>query len=170
MRFDVDARPAEIAALLRRLTEIPGAATWRKRETDFKRQVHDNPLIEGYLDSHFVIERAMIYVQHYKANTGGRIPEITSTSAVGLGALYSFAGLIVRVFPKLPARQQDVLRGRVVGALKDNVGLSPLAFEMRTVAHLMARGFDVEFHDLFEGGGYDFLAKNAEIECEVEYK
>lgn len=170
MRFHVDARPAELAAFLHRLTEIPGAAAWRKRETDFERQTHDNPLIGGYLDSHFPIERAMTYVRLYKANTGGRIPGITSTSAVDLGALYSFAGLIARVFPKLPAREQDLLKSKVAGALKDDIGLSPLAFEMRTVAHLMAKGFDVEFHDLFEGGGYDFLAKNAEIECEVECK
>ena len=26
---------------------------------------HDNPLINGYLDSHFPLERAMIYVRHY---------------------------------------------------------------------------------------------------------
>ena len=41
---------------------------------------------------------------------------------------------------------------------------------MRTVAHLMARGFDVEFHDLCKGGGYDFLAKDGEIIIEVECK
>jgi hypothetical protein len=112
----------------------------------------------------------MMYVRHYKATTGGRIPGITSTSAVDLGALYSFAGLIARVFPKLPAREQGLLKSKVAGALKDHIGLSPLAFEMRTVAHLMARSFDVEFHDLFEGGGYDFLARKGEIECEVECK
>jgi len=56
------------------------------------------------------------------------------------------------------------------GALKDNVGLSPLAFEMRTVAHLMASGFDVEFHDLCEGRGFDFLAKSGDITFEVECK
>jgi hypothetical protein len=78
--------------------------------------------------------------------------------------------LTARVFPKLPAHGQNVLKGRIAGALKDKVGLSPLAFEMRTVAHLMARGFDVEFHDLCEGGGYDFLAKDGEIALEVECK
>jgi hypothetical protein len=50
------------------------------------------------------------------------------------------------------------------GALDDEVGLSPLAFEMRTVAHFVAAGFDVEFHDLCEGGGFDFLVRKAEIQ------
>jgi hypothetical protein len=169
MHFNVDARPAEIPALLRRFTQIAGAAAWQKRETDFELQIRDNPLIDGYLDSHFPLERAMVYVRHYNSNTG-RIPEINSAPHADLGALYSFVALIARVFPKLPAHGQNVLRGRISGALKDNVGLSPLAFEMRTVAHLMARGFDVEFHDLCEGGGYDFLAKDGEIALEVECK
>jgi hypothetical protein len=112
----------------------------------------------------------MIYVRHYNRNTGGRIPEINSTSAVDLGALYSFVGITARVFSRLPTHGQYELKSRLAGALKDNVGLSPLGFEMRTVAHLMARGFDVEFHDLCEGGGYDFLAKDKEIAFEVECK
>ena len=169
MHFNVDARPAEIPALLRRFTEIAGAAAWQKRETDFERQTHDNPLIDRYLNSHFPLERAMIYVQHYKRNTG-RIPGINATPLADLGALYSFVALTARVFAKLPARGQHILRSRIGGALKDNIGLSPLAFEMRTVAHLMARGFGVEFHDLCEGGGYDFLAKDGEIAVEVECK
>jgi hypothetical protein len=63
MHFNVDARPAEIPPLLRRFTEIAGAAAWKKRETDFERQIGDNPLIDGYLNSHFPLERAMIYVR-----------------------------------------------------------------------------------------------------------
>jgi hypothetical protein len=56
------------------------------------------------------------------------------------------------------------------GALDDEVGLSPIVFEMRTVAHFMAAGFDVEFRDLCEGGGCDFLVRKAEVEIEVECK
>jgi hypothetical protein len=41
---------------------------------------------------------------------------------------------------------------------------------MRTVAHFVASGFDVEFHDLCEGGGFDFLVRKAEIQMEVECK
>ena len=112
----------------------------------------------------------MIYVGQYHRNTGGRIPEINSTPLFDFGALYSFVALTARVFPRLPEPAQNPLKGRISGALKDNVGLSPLAFEMRTVAHLMARGFDVEFHDLCEGGGYDFLATDGDIVFEVECK
>jgi len=170
MHFNVDARPAEIPTLLHRFTEITGAVAWQKRQTDFQRQIHDNPMIDRYLDSYFPLERAMIYVRQHNRNTGGRIPQINSTPLFDLGALYSFVALTARVFPRLPEPAQNLLKGRIVGALKDNVGLSPLAFEMRTVAHLMASGFDVEFHDLCEGGGYDFLAKDGNIAFEVECK
>ena len=77
MHFNVDARPAEIPPLLRRFTEIAGALAWRKRQTDFERQIHDNPLIDRYLDSYFPLERAMIYVRQYTKHTGGEYPEST---------------------------------------------------------------------------------------------
>jgi hypothetical protein len=167
--FDTNVRPAEIASFLHCLTEITGAEAWQKRAKDFAHQVHDNPLIEGYLDSYFGIERAMIYVRRYKKNTG-RIPDIINTPTGNITALYTFAAAVARIFRKLPKSGQDALRKKMTGALDDEVGLSPLAFEMRTVVHFMAAGFDVEFHDLCEGGGYDFLVRKAGIEMEVECK
>jgi hypothetical protein len=169
MHFDVNVRPAENAAFLHCLTEITGAAAWRKREKDFAHQVHENPLIEGYLDSYFGIERSMFYVQRYRRNTG-RIPDIMNTPSTNIAALYNFAAVLARFFRQLPKSGQDALRKKMTGALDDEVGLSPLAFEIRTVAHFMAAGFDVEFHDHCEGGGYDFLVRKAEIEMEVECK
>jgi hypothetical protein len=34
----------------------------------------------------------------------------------------------------------------------------------------MSRGFDVDFHDLEDGGGYDFLAESGGSKLEVECK
>ena len=45
-----------------------------------------------------------------------------------------------------------------------------LAFEMKIVAHLMTRGFDVVFHDMEEGVGFDYLATSDGVEIEVECK
>jgi hypothetical protein len=169
MYFDTNVRPAEIPAFLHSFTEITGLAAWQKREKDFAHQVHHNPLIEAYLDSYFGIERSMIYVRRYRKNTG-RIPDVMNTPSTKLAALYTFAIGITRIFRQLPKSGQDALRKKITGALDDEVGLSPLAFEIRTVAHFMAAGFDVEFHDLCEGGGYDFLVRKADIEMEVECK
>lgn len=169
MRFDVNANPDDIPKFLRTCREIPGASAWIQREKDFDAQIRSNPLIERYLDIHFPIERAMGHVRRYRAMTD-RLPSPLSPKRGGIGLLYAFAGILARVYPLLPPSAQNALKGKISGALKDNVGLSPLAFEMRTVAHFLATGFDVEFHDLCEGGGYDFLVRKAGIEIEVECK
>jgi hypothetical protein len=41
---------------------------------------------------------------------------------------------------------------------------------MTVACHLMNRGWDVAFHDLEEGEGYDYLARNGTDEIEVECK
>jgi hypothetical protein len=97
MYFDVNVRPAEIPAFLHSFTEITGVAAWQKREKDFAHQVRDNPLIEGYLDSYFSIERSMIYVRRYSKNTG-RIPDIVKTPSANIAALYTFAVGVARIF------------------------------------------------------------------------
>jgi len=169
MRFDVNATPAEIPAFLQRLTEIVGFAAWRQREQDFIRQIAENPLIESYLDLRFPIERAMIYALRYRKSTG-RLPAALMADAE-IGLLYSFAGMITRIHSRLPSSAKQRLEGRVRGALKDDAGLMPLAFEVRTIAHLMAAGFDVEPHDLCAGGGFDLLATKApDVELEIECK
>ena len=62
------------------------------------------------------------------------------------------------------------MAGMLRSALKSDDGFGPLAFEMKTVAHLMKRGFNVEFHDIEEGGGFDYLATNETVEIEIECK
>jgi hypothetical protein len=109
MHFDVNIRPAEIPASLHGLTEITGAAAWQKRENDFARQVHENPLIAEYLDSHFRVERSMFGVKRYKQNTG-RIPDIIKAPSASTATLYNFAAVLTRVFRQLPKSGQDALR------------------------------------------------------------
>ena len=82
---------------------------------------------------------------------------------------YSFAFMLTEVFKRIGPQAQDRLRGMLLSGLKKEYGLGPIAYEMRTAAHLMSRGFSVFFHDLECGGGFDFLAtsetSNLEIEC-----
>jgi hypothetical protein len=170
MHFPVDMQLSALPALLSRLIAITGAAAWTQREKDFSRQIAQNPVISRYLDIQFALERAMIHARRHVANTG-RLPSILDPAAPNsLGALYSFAAMLAGVFGRLPPNAQNSLRRRLSGALRDNIGLAPLAFEMRTATHFMAAGFDVEFSDLCEGGGFDLLARNKKIEIEIECK
>src|SRR5205807_1108585 len=49
-------------------------------------------------------------------------------------------------------------------------GLGPLAAELRTAAHLMGHGFDIEFTDLAGRERYDFLASKDALEIEIDCK
>jgi len=169
MHFSLTTREAEMPALFRRFISITGPQAWDQRERDFVRQIKDNPLIERYLDTQFPIERAMFRVRRHLSSTR-RLPSLRHSLSPDLGMLYSFIGVGSRAFHYLPNSAQTALRNRFLGALKDNVGLAPLAFEMRTAAHFLAMNFDVEFADLRLGGGFDFLVTKPGIEMEVECK
>lgn len=165
MHFDINAAPAEIPAFLSRLTQIGGVAAWRQREQDFAHKLRENPMIAHYLASEFAIEQAMFSVQRYRASTG-RLPSMTPE----LVRLYGFAGMVARVYQRLSVAARSRLATRMVGALKDDVGLAPIAFEMRTVEHFMKAGFDVEFYDLCNNGGWDFVMRKDGIAIDVECK
>jgi hypothetical protein len=77
---------------------------------------------------------------------------------------------IARVHEKLGERGKSRLSGQIRSGLEKEFGLGPLDFEMKIAAHLMSRGFDVDFHDLENGGGYDFLAASDGSKIEVECK
>jgi hypothetical protein len=169
MQFSVGTQLAELPGLFSRFVAITGAGVWDRREKDFARQIKDNQLVERYLDIQFPIERTMIDARRYLKRTG-RLPSMRNSPSPQLGMLYSFAGVTARVFNRLPQKAQNVLRRRMEGGLKDNIGLAPVAFEMRTAAHFLATGFDVEFSDLCSAGGFDFLVRKAKVEIEVECK
>ncbi len=54
--------------------------------------------------------------------------------------------------------------------LQAEYGLAPLEHEMGVAAHLMSVGFDVAFHDIEHGAGFDILARRDGLELEVEAK
>ena len=169
VRLRIGTRLTEMPALFTRFISITGPKPWTQREQDFARRIKDNPLIKRYLDIQFPIERMMIGVRRHLASTG-RLPSVEAMSHPDMGMLYSFVGVTSRVFRYLPQAAQARLKSKIAGALKDDVGLTPLAFEMRTAAHFLAMDFDVEFSDLNSGTGFDFLVTKPGVEIEVECK
>jgi hypothetical protein len=84
--------------------------------------------------------------------------------------LYCFVAQVAQVYEKLGECGKSRLSGAIRSGLEREFGLGPVAFEMKIAAHLMSRGFDVDFHDLENGGGYDFLAASGGSKLEVECK
>jgi len=82
----------------------------------------------------------------------------------------SFAFAIAEVHRRLSPKARIVLEQRLYGSLKGENSLAPIVHEMTVAVHLMHRGWDVEFHDLEEGEGFDYIARNGGEEIEVECK
>jgi hypothetical protein len=169
MLFDAHVYTAEMPALLARAVQIATPAACRRRTEAFASQIRANPLITHYVNERFPIERAWDQVLRYK-NSTGRLPSIVDEESPALHRLFAFAAMAARVHHRLSPRGQKTLAGRIRGGLTDDNGLASLAYEMQIAAHLMLQGFDVIFHDIENGGGFDFLASRDGLEIEVECK
>jgi hypothetical protein len=165
MLLDPAVSIADVPGYIRFLIQLAGASAWEERERDFSQQIRENPPFENYVNERFAIERAMATVLRYRRNTR-RYP----AASADIGRLYALAAMVARVYPRLSAAAQKTLAGRIAGGLNDDVGLASVAFEMKTACHFMSHGFDVEFHDLEQGGGYDFLARRDTTEVGIECK
>ena len=167
MHFVPDAVPAEIPALMARLVGITGWKPWGHRLAWLQEQIRVNLTMSHFIVERFGLELACDQVRrHYKQS--GRYPWPPPTAEQV--RFYSFLAMIVRCYHRLSPAGKMRMKGMLVDALKSDYGLAPLAFEMKVVAHLMTRGFDVVFHDMEEGGGFDYLATNEGVEIEVECK
>ncbi len=167
MHFVPEAVPAEIQTHINRLVSITGWKPWKRRLAWLLEQVRINPTMPYFFEERFGLELAFAQVRrHYKQS--GRYP--WSSQSAEQVRLYSFLAMIVRCHQRLRPKGKTRLSGMLVDALKSDYGLAPLAFEMKVVAHLMTRGFDVVLHDMEEGSGFDFLASNDDVEMEIECK
>ena len=167
MHFEPEAVPGEIPAQMARLVAITGWNPWRHRLAWLQEQVQANPTMPYFIVERFGLELAFDQVRrHYKQS--GRYPWPPETAEQL--RFYSVLAMITRCHHRLSSAGKTRLKGMLEDALKSDYGIAPLAFELKIVAHLMMRGFDVIFHDMEEGGGFDYLAKNNDVEIEVECK
>ena len=167
MYFVPQAVPAEISAQMARLVGITGRRPWERRLAWLHEQIRANPTMSRFFDERFGLELAYDRLRRYYRQSG-RYPWPPTTAEQV--RLYSFLAMIVRCHDRLGRAGKIRMRGMLLDALKSDYGLAPLAFEMKVVAQLMSRGFDVVFHDMDEGGRFDYLATNEGVEIEVECK
>ena len=84
--------------------------------------------------------------------------------------LCGFVAGVARIYENLPLAGQNRVRGMILDGLQTDNGLLSLQHEITTAVHLMRRGFDVDFNDIENGSGVDFVARRGGIEIEVECK
>jgi hypothetical protein len=164
MRISTDTRESDIEPAVNWISGLIGAAV-DKRVLAFEQSEHKNPLlITSHFRDNFPLECALAKARKYKKNTG-RLPKGNE-----FDLLYGFLISAQRIHAGLPQAAIIRFEGALRGALKDSNGLRPFAYEVGIAAHLMRKKWDVEFADLCGTARFDFLARQDNIEIEVECK
>jgi hypothetical protein len=167
MHFYPGVSDTDLDDAINRTLLIGTHAAWKGRIARFAAESRYNPFARYYYAERFALEITMDRVRKYRRSTG-RLPDILKADAETI-RLFAFAGMLANVYNRLPERARKVLAGRVRGGLGDDIGLTPVAFELLIASHLMQKGADVVWHDL-ESGGFDFLARRGNAVSEVECK
>ena len=150
-----------------RAVSLGTAAAWESNIERFTAEARHNPFAPYYFAERHQYELAMARVRRFKKKAG-RVPDIARADAE-THRLYSFAAMLSIIYDRLPRKGQASLVGRIRGALRDDVGLGPLAFEFLIASDLMQKGWDIEWRE-WDSGGFDFLIRRGTAEAEVECK
>lgn len=165
MRFEPKLDVVEIPAIMRRISKIAPHGYWAKRLRSLDQEEKKNSLLSDYFDQELPIERSYGIIHRYHRITG-QYPDIDDRNYV----LYTFLTTLALVYEGLTEKGQSRLCGMVRDGLQDKKGLSSLATELRTAAHLMERGFDVQFSDLENAARFDFLVSRRDWKIEIDCK
>ena len=167
MYFNPSLPHSKIGAAVMKAVALGGVQSWQGRVSKLTDETRRNPFAPYYFAERYEYELAMAEVCKFKSATG-RVPDVGSADAKTM-RLYSFVAMLSGVYDRLAPQAQKSLVGRIQSGLRDDVGISPLAYELTMASHLMQKGVDVEWRD-WEAGGYDFLVRNGSVEAEVECK
>jgi hypothetical protein len=167
MHFDPSAPMEAAGATLVRLAAIIDRSTLGRRADALTTQITKNPVLVHFLTREHAVELTIDRLFRRRGTTG-RWPKKVQDGATA--EALSFAFFLTEVHRRLPPKAQTELQRRLFGSLKGSNSLAPIVHEMTVACHLMNRGWDVAFHDLEEGEGYDYLARNGTDEIEVECK
>lgn len=168
LKFEPSVDWKYLPARLNKAIEIGTPDAWQQRKADCDRQIRENPLLEEYVSERFSLELTMDKVRRHHRATGRLLDKAGRDQP--FQRLYAFVSMLSEVYARLSAKEQWTIANRLRGDLKAPGGIESIAFEMHVASHLLARGFDVEWHDLDQGGGFDFLIVKQGLEAEVECK
>lgn len=167
MRFDADVKDTDFLALLVRCCQITGQSAWDKKFEWLRQERRSNPFLHEWLHERHAIEIKLLQLLLQQQETGHFPLAITDEEQY---RLYGFVATVARAHENLSLAGRNRLRGMLLDGLKSENGLMSLQHEMTTAVHLMTRGFDVEFNDMENGTGVDYVARKDGIEIEVECK
>jgi hypothetical protein len=168
MTIRADAAPSDLPEFIREVISIVGWNNWQSRIQGLRMLQKNNPFWLEFMRERYSLEIALVEARDHMQKTGGRC--IWPARNAEELRLYAFVAMVAQVHRELSQHGKAKLAGGLRSGLVSESGLGSIAFEMRTVSHLIASGFAVSFHDLENDGGYDFLATSNGRKCEVECK
>jgi hypothetical protein len=163
MRINIEATTQDIAPALDWIGGLIGGLL-DQRVAALRQQAQTNPLLTQHAGDIYALEFALADARKYRKNTG-RLPKGDQYNL-----LYGFLVSASRIHAALPLEAIKPFEGQLTKAAGDMNGLRPLAYELGIATHLMGKGWDVQFADYCGLGRFDLLARNGEVEIEVECK
>ncbi len=115
-------------------------------------------------DALFALELDLWNLERLRTECAGKFTLLPARCHAGVDFLLGLGQTI----PVLSEKGKAVLLGRIEDGLDS--GLWPLRHELGIAANLSKRGWDIQFHDLEEEGGFDFLVEKRGMTCEIEAK
>lgn len=141
-----------------------GEKDYRASFAAIKKSLNLKGFVTPFDDAMFALELDLYNLEKLRNQCSGKFQFLPEQCHAGVDFLIGLGQTI----PVLSEEAKTRLLGRFRSGLKE--GLWPLRHELGVAANLSKRGWDIYFHDLEEGGGYDFLVSRKELKFEVEAK
>jgi len=167
MRFEIDVNDYDVVSLLNRLIAITGRAPWGRKFAALQQQLNDNEFLRDYqIERHGIELKLRDLLAEQERTSVFPLPVRDQLQY----SLYAFSASVVRIYEKLSPAGKTRLRGMLMDGLKPDNNLLSLQHEITTAVHLVSLGFDIEFNDIENGSGVDFIGRRDGLELEVECK
>lgn len=164
MRYRAVNTLGDISRDVAAVVDFIGVDAYRGSLEAIGRSLNAKGFVTPFDDAAFRLELDLLNLEVLRARSWGLVQSWPPQCHRGLNFLIGLG----QTLTALSGGAKTRLLGRVTKGLKE--GLWPLEQELRIAANLSKRGWSIYFHDLEEGGGYDFLAVRNGVKFEVEAK
>jgi hypothetical protein len=141
-----------------------GETEYRRALEKIGNDLNSKGFVTAFDDALFRLELNLLNLERLRQQCSGKFTSLPESCHAGTDFLLGLGQTI----PILSDRGKTVLLGRIRKGFDE--GLWPLRHELAVAANLSKRGWDIQFHDFEQGGGFDYLVTKNSTSYEVEAK
>ncbi len=149
---------------VRVVVDFIGEREYRRAFETIRRDLNSKGFVTPFDDAFFALELDLLNLEKLRTRCGGTFTSLPEKCHAGVDFLLGLGQTI----PVLSEKGKATLLGRIRKGLDE--GLWPLRHELAVAANRSKSGYDIQFHDFEEGGGFDFLVSKGAERCEIEAK